>query len=422
MNYVLCSYFIKTFLFWKFEETEKGFWQIENFRDCLRYLLGEFHKVLQCGILRHYFIPSFNLLEVKMTRDAQRELLQLYDLAIQYDIRIICKCKTLQNVWDIFLGKLNYLGTVQASVRPCICLACNYKKCSFLMNTRSMMYHLTKQIDRRVFSPNSNTVRILSVINTCFERATTPLASLFLRRCLFMHNIRKCTRPLKSISNKCCYNACRFLNKFSVDAATGKLWTAILFYINGQYKITLLMINKLLSSVPPYALYISKGQVVSKMDTQKFYVEMFFNTGLSYFKISKIAWLFDFCVPQYITSIMPSAIQMELMYSPDENNEAIEISPFTVAYYLQFLCFQGLSQYDNRDRALRQLVEVVDNPEQYGRIRILHHACNIVGHCLRSVGQTARAREMFFKSCQVKMSVDGEQGNENNSARYYLQS
>ena len=117
-NYVLCSYFIKTFLFWKFEETEKSFWQIENFRDCLRYLLGEFHKVLQCGILRHYFIPSFNLLEVKMTRDAQNELLQLYDLAIQYDIRIFYQCKTLQNVWGIFVGKLNNLGTVQASVSP----------------------------------------------------------------------------------------------------------------------------------------------------------------------------------------------------------------------------------------------------------------------------------------------------------------
>ena len=47
--------------------------------------------MLQCGILRHYF----NLLEVKLTRDAQLELLQLFDMVIQYDVIIIGKCHTL---------------------------------------------------------------------------------------------------------------------------------------------------------------------------------------------------------------------------------------------------------------------------------------------------------------------------------------
>ena len=105
-NYVLCSYFIKTFLFWKFEETDYHFWRPENFRDCLIYLLTEFCTTIKLGTLKHYFIPSFNLLEVKLTRHAQIELLQLLDSVIQYDINIIGQCKTLKQVWREFANRL----------------------------------------------------------------------------------------------------------------------------------------------------------------------------------------------------------------------------------------------------------------------------------------------------------------------------
>ena len=84
--YVLCSYFIKTFLFWKFENTETLFWRAENFRDNIIFLLIEFRQCIQEGILKHYFFPRFNLLSIKLTRDAQKELLQLFGTIIQCDI------------------------------------------------------------------------------------------------------------------------------------------------------------------------------------------------------------------------------------------------------------------------------------------------------------------------------------------------
>ena len=70
-NQVLCSYFIKTFLFWRYEETELNFWHENRFRECLKYLLDEFCKCVREGVLRHYFIPRFNLLSVKLTRAAR---------------------------------------------------------------------------------------------------------------------------------------------------------------------------------------------------------------------------------------------------------------------------------------------------------------------------------------------------------------
>ena len=70
---VLCSYFIKTFLFWQYEATEAPFWQAQNLNRCLIYLLHEFSKCIQTGVLRHYFIQHFNLLEIKLTSEAKQE-------------------------------------------------------------------------------------------------------------------------------------------------------------------------------------------------------------------------------------------------------------------------------------------------------------------------------------------------------------
>ena len=95
-NQILCSYFIKTFLFWIYEATKLNFWCADNLRECIKYLLSEFSQCIREGILRHYFIPKFNLLSIKLTRTAQIELLQLFDIITERDITILKECKSLK--------------------------------------------------------------------------------------------------------------------------------------------------------------------------------------------------------------------------------------------------------------------------------------------------------------------------------------
>ena len=98
-NRILCSYFIKTFLFWKYENTNPSFWCQENFRNCIMFLLSGFRECVSCGILKHYFVKRFNLLSVKLTETARTELLQAFDIILQSDIRILKECDTLKTVW-----------------------------------------------------------------------------------------------------------------------------------------------------------------------------------------------------------------------------------------------------------------------------------------------------------------------------------
>ena len=55
---VLCSYFIKTFLFWEYEENDPSYLCKENLRECVMRLLSDFRECIRIGSLRHYFVSK----------------------------------------------------------------------------------------------------------------------------------------------------------------------------------------------------------------------------------------------------------------------------------------------------------------------------------------------------------------------------
>ena len=181
-----------------------------------------------------------------------------------------------------------------------------------------------------------------------------------------------------------------------MDIATDKLWISILFLLKADYSSALFTINKLLSSIPPYAVYFNHD--MKRHEFHVLFVDMFSHSDL--FEAAKRAWVFNLCVFKCGMSVFPTAIQ--------SSYDCVKISPFTLAHYLQFLCYHNLRQYENRNHALRQLVEVVQNNKQNGCacIRVLGY--EIAGHCLWYVGEIARATEMFQKVSEIKINRRGQ--------------
>ena len=91
---------------------------------------------------------------------------------------------------------------------------------------------------------------------------------------------------------------------------------------------------------------------------------------------------------------MPIGIQIELYFC--DPKLGVIVSPFTLSYYLLFICHHELRQFDDRDRALRHLVDVANNSEQNGENK--HHSYNMAGHCLLIAGEIGQARYMFNMS------------------------
>ena len=111
------------------------------------------------------------------------------------------------------------------------------------------------------------------------------------------------------------------------------------------------------------------------------------------------------------------AIQVELRFC--EPVYGLLISPIICAYYCLFLCYHELGQKENRDRALRLLMTVVNNPELCERHK--HHSFNIAGHCLLLADQWCRARQMFMRSYQQTNKEEINIYKKYNSAQHHLQ-
>ena len=410
-NYVLCSYFIKTFLFWKFEVTESTFWRAENFRACILFLLVEFTKCIRDRELPHYFFPSFNLLSVKLTHEAQRELLPILETAIEHNIAILRECNTLRKVWSRFtttVGNINHVTRMMKKtniVRNDECLMYHAYRC----------YHLYSGLTRRSSDP-SRVTRAVTHLTTGIlaGRYTTSLAPLVLRYHVLMSNI-----PHRVPGNRDAYKLGQLAHSdaVSVDISTCKLWYTMVLLMRTDYTACLRTVNDVLSRIPPYALYMSHSHLRSSRESASLYQHVYLQLDADVVDRLTTSWLQDlyFYKDMLYNINLPPAVRIEL--SVCDEGLGVRVSPFVFAYYLMFLCHHELHQYDDKDRALRLLVDTVYNPEQCGGMP--HHPLNIAGHCLLLAGRTDRAREMFTLSYQATQTVPPL--HKYNSAFLYLQ-
>ena len=399
-NQVLCSYFIKTFLFWKYETNELNFWRANNLRECIKYILTEFSQCIRERALSHYFIPKFNLLSVKLTREAQSELLQLFDIIIQSDVSILKECRTLQCIWSEFLG----VGENKNDLLPDI------KRRNIVKNDECMMTSIFLQEAfihnwKKLLSPE-DVIRTLLPLS-----CKTSLKTFVLRRFLFYVQIKSLIKHGSKNRNKYqVYKIAQNDNENSTDITTCKLWCAILLSIQKEYPSTLNIIYHILSSIPPFAMYHNKNTGTSHYVDEQLYVDMVLDSEMPR---PRKAWLFDLIIDKDMTGVVPLGIQIELYFC---DLVGVQLSPFTCIYYLQFLCYHEMGQYDDRDRALQHLTDVAYNMKQNGREL---SSLNLAGHCLLIAGQKARAQIVFVRSdVQGKMVPPYDKYN---SAAWYLQ-
>ena len=408
---VLCSYFIKTFLFWTFESTDPSFWNPTNLSGCIMYLLDEFYICIQAGILRHYFVPSFNLLDIKLTPDAQTELVSLFGKVREIGMPILGQCKSLSGVFSKFC---------------------------WIENRRQSAMLLSEILRRRIlyndeFAMGYTAMALLGTLAekqgpyealfAAFDRLTnvgherTFCSDFVIRYVCSLVSTFKCFHCVQQ-GNKSVYFYMRLLDKnsFRTDIASCKLRLSTFLLQMRDYCGSLRIINYVLSSVPPYAQYYSLCINLSNDLSQQLYVDTFYTQNSNIIKRAKEAWLNDLNFTQEEYPFLPRAIQVELDYCHEV--VGVFVSPFTYAYFLMVLCYHGLGQYDNRDRALRQLVDTVNDDERCSVARF--HSYNIAGHCMLMAGYVEMARNIFLESVQFTHSRQSPAFDKHNSAYKYL--
>ncbi|XP_052081082.1 uncharacterized protein LOC127719084 [Mytilus californianus] len=69
LNNKLCSYFLKSVLFWILEEDENFNWIPQNLLHCFLLCIHRLHYWIVCGYFPNYFIPEHNMIDGKLSRD-----------------------------------------------------------------------------------------------------------------------------------------------------------------------------------------------------------------------------------------------------------------------------------------------------------------------------------------------------------------
>ena len=378
------------------------------------HLLADFCQCVRLRSLRHYFIPSFNLLSVKMTDQAKIEILRIFDMILQSDISIIKECKTLNKVWVECLHRdSDTVNVIQI------------KKMNLLRNDEYMMNFIENLQMQALSLLYDRFLDLLTLTNQLINRYhmyhavdKTQLMAFVIKILFTYVSISLTYISLHSVGNKSLYEPRRFLqsNVSGIDISTCKLWYAMLMTNSGDYHLSLRIINKVLSSISPYVLYFTGIDHFNVSDeTKERYVDMFRSNDTRVTERARRAWMFDLRILPSDMDMIPVAIQVELIHC--DEHYGVLLSPFVCAYFLMFLNYCGLRQYDNRDNALRQLIDAVNNPEQRGAFR--WHSYNIAGHCLLSVGEIEQAWDMFMHSYQS--TLHDLRVHRLNSVRYYLQ-
>ena len=406
---VLCSYFVKTFLFWKYETTNPSFWQAVNLQECLMYLFQEFYTCILDGVLRHYFIPRFNLLEIKLTPDAQNELLTHFRELIEGGISMIGRCATLAGVWSKFCQSRER-NKIQEHMRE-------IQNLRILDNDNCTITMLSGHVFGSVIPFNPTKERIsyenflVAIDRAMKDSSGSPLPSLT-KRFLFVSMNNEILKL--SSQNKSRYKSLKILdtNRYGFDITSSKLWLATFLLRQGDYHGSLQKINEALSSIPPYALFI-RACTEPNLKDKLFYKDMQHNTNA--IRRAKNAWLIDIHIDKKKCPFVPRAIQIELMHC--DPRVGIRISPFTYAYFLMFLCYYSLGQDDKIDHSLSELMETIIDRK---RCHIgIHTAYNISGHCLLLIGQIEMARNLFLKSAHFT-HLGNQYIDRQNAAHHYL--
>ena len=228
---VLSSYFIKTFLFWQFEATNPLFWQTANLIECLVYLFQEFKSYIQKRVLRHYVMPRFNLLKIKLTRHAQIELLKHLRVVIQEGVSILGQCASLSGVWSKYCQNARRNETDVHTYEILNRCLINNDISTMRMSTA------IAELQTEIHLPDIQHLGLtyehsLLKVDTAIEDEVFSSLPLLIRRnlCLLINAERlKC----QSNGNKSVYRCIKVLDKnvFGTDIATSKLWLAT-FYLH----------------------------------------------------------------------------------------------------------------------------------------------------------------------------------------------
>ncbi|XP_052067190.1 uncharacterized protein LOC127706574 [Mytilus californianus] len=237
---ILCSYFLKTVVFWVSEEYSGDKWQPHMIIPCFMACLARLVYCVDHSYLPHYFIPEINLLDDKLFSNKATELRHLLNEFYGIGPQFFTYSKTLSNRVERHLSSFN------------------------IINNFNTLYHLNKKYGIEMRSIcycercSNNTFSKILKLSTKRHNPLNLNVYIF-RICQIAGNSNEITGIDLSL-NKVFYKIhkqrfpCIILG-LNTDAASGWLYLATYLFTLQHFSVSLSIVDYALSKCTPDKLY-----------------------------------------------------------------------------------------------------------------------------------------------------------------------
>ncbi|XP_071144101.1 uncharacterized protein [Mytilus edulis] len=372
---LLCSYFLKTALFWVSEEVDIDSFQIPKLFICFSLCINKLISWVNNCYCPNYFIPEHNMFLGKINKYNNNSL-----LCVLSTIKYSGISGLMQNLFHSYPCKKScyppYSETSEQSIlmldfliyRISHRLTNGSGMCGRMGQILQKKYKLLKDIESI-----QNSESFSFVIGVCkFHYATiSQQAAQLLPSANTNYNIRTSYH--------------RHLHDgLQRDAVTGWLLYASFYYVTEQYNGTLRLTEHILSILPDM---VKLGQdYYSEPDIDNYrhrvHSSMSLNAKMTKAVVDEVMYVRH-------SSLIPKELELEV------EDEYFMVSPIIMAHCLRFLCYHHIGDIFNRQQELRQLFL-----PRYMPINMLSYTYTLYGVCCEIFGAKDAAFHCYDDALQ----------------------
>ncbi|VDI01961.1 Hypothetical predicted protein [Mytilus galloprovincialis] len=315
---LLCSYFIKTIMFWLSEEIDPSAWKPENMISCVLDCITRLIYCVEYKTCLHYFISENNLFEDRFTDNERKSLLNTLRFIYESPWISVFETSTFQNYR--FESVKSHGMVLSASELS------SYRILDIMVVSKSM------------YSAVQRLTNVCSKKDIC-----TCILSAYASNVLQSSNFCYMLAGNKSFYEQFKRSLCYF--KISLRSLSISSWLllASLFYKFKQFQYCLVIINYCLSRCTSDMIYAS---LTNSLAEQTVFKEIKHRYGLlnamKYLIIYTVSFRTPFC-------LLPDELK------PFIAKQRLSFPPVVFSYLLQFLCFYQLGDDRGKHNALHDL-------------------------------------------------------------------
>ncbi|XP_052077129.1 uncharacterized protein LOC127715146 [Mytilus californianus] len=379
---LLCSYFMKTVLFWICEELPLSIWRPENLISCFMACFSRLIYYVEYSVCPHYFIPENNLFENKIHGHAHKTLLNRLHILYSSGWQCILKSEQMPNFNALAFDIINESSCLHVKRVEKLLISVMFGADTL----QKTFCFLLEKVIYKVLSSKSSRIKILY----------TYYLSKFCCKCdqLLPFKDNSGNKSLYEQDNTCIST---LLLNTNHDTVSGWLLLASFFYRRKQY-------NTALNIVQYSLLKCSQEKLQQFLNLSDIHYDLFdlhFFRGMDLVQLWKCL-LLDFVYFSKTSTLIPE----ELI----QIGEECIIPPVVYAHFLQFLChfhLKNCSQYRDSFRNIQLAIYMVKKNYVSVPCMVEGECYNIVGICFLLSGDKESARQAYIQSKELYPDVKG---------------